>query len=958
MHRLWKDLIPIMKSILPNGNGFETKWKETHGDLYRSIVLVKEKTKGAEYARPFLYEIWEKEMSAHLDEERVEIGKLTVGLSSVEDSEAYFLLLPHVKLLQTYTDLWRDHVCSVQYLYNIFQMSGFRIPYVESEYNSKEVIYNRTCGVIPDLFTQSLELWNIILFTPLRSELISSLVLLLRFNTRRGDPTLSHFGALWFEIESVCRYTIQNFLLLPPDPHSLLSLPPELQSQPTLYILHQFVFPLFRADSRTMLQRLASKIYDYSGLTEFLKFTESLLNQQGNFPAICYNNSYVSGFCHQDPENQVEMFYDIYHLLVATLWNCCDEIKGIETNYNEAVSILVKIAVSTIEEVFITDYKDRILAETPQILSKVEEQLNSNPSLSNSSDSGNNFNLLEFSKQEIEAWQDLKRMWNLFLRISFHLPLQQLILSHVMENGSKIVSSFDSKVREKRSRIRPSPSSSSNPSSSSKFNPSSSTIPPSPAPNPGAIDAGEFVEPLVMLFRNYSCLSKEVNLPQWNKSIAEIFSQIVNKCTASPKYLAVYLDKQFLKTCSNGKLDELMVDKVFYLLYYLEQKDLFQYALRQDLSRRLLSDSNYVNTSMFDSEKSLIYRFKTQEGITFVRELEGMMKDIVTSSSITDQFHKFLEPATATAYESKEPDENQQQQLKGTKRQVTKRNSKAVNSIKLSVRILSWGCWPLINAAEQFKELILPQEVENIWAVFVAFYKNLTGGSRSLKFLRNLGNVEMTVKVNYRKEKAKVVKENMWVKCGVDIMTILCLFNEYEKLGVEDIKIATRMETKEIKTALYYLTCVKYNKFCKGFFLRRVADEKQEEQEEEEEKKRGKNEIKDEDQFECCLEQFETRTKKIKIESKMTVEQMDRKEKEEENQLKRQRNLVVDACIVRLMKARRKLHHSELVVSVTEQLKDKFKPQPRVIKERALHLIESDYLQRDPDDKNIYHYME
>lgn len=34
-----------------------------------------------------------------------------------------------------------------------------------------------------------------------------------------------------------------------------------------------------------------------------------------------------------------------------------------------------------------------------------------------------------------------------------------------------------------------------------------------------------------------------------------------------------------------------------------------------------------------------------------------------------------------------------------------------------------------------------------------------------------------------------------------------------------------------------------------------------------------------------------------------------------------------------------------------------FKPPPMVIKQKIEHLIERDYLERDPDDKSVYRYL-
>uniref|UniRef100_A0A914ENV2 Cullin protein neddylation domain-containing protein n=1 Tax=Acrobeloides nanus TaxID=290746 RepID=A0A914ENV2_9BILA len=65
----------------------------------------------------------------------------------------------------------------------------------------------------------------------------------------------------------------------------------------------------------------------------------------------------------------------------------------------------------------------------------------------------------------------------------------------------------------------------------------------------------------------------------------------------------------------------------------------------------------------------------------------------------------------------------------------------------------------------------------------------------------------------------------------------------------------------------------------------------------------------------------------------------------------------VEAAIVRIMKARKMLSHSELIVESTNQLKARFNPDPMLIKRRIENLIERDYLKRDDQDQKLYHYI-
>jgi len=68
------------------------------------------------------------------------------------------------------------------------------------------------------------------------------------------------------------------------------------------------------------------------------------------------------------------------------------------------------------------------------------------------------------------------------------------------------------------------------------------------------------------------------------------------------------------------------------------------------------------------------------------------------------------------------------------------------------------------------------------------------------------------------------------------------------------------------------------------------------------------------------------------------------------------RKHMIDAAIVRIMKARKTLKHAPLVAEVMAQLSARFKPKPGDIKKEIELMIEQDYLARDPKDRQTYNY--
>lgn len=70
----------------------------------------------------------------------------------------------------------------------------------------------------------------------------------------------------------------------------------------------------------------------------------------------------------------------------------------------------------------------------------------------------------------------------------------------------------------------------------------------------------------------------------------------------------------------------------------------------------------------------------------------------------------------------------------------------------------------------------------------------------------------------------------------------------------------------------------------------------------------------------------------------------------------KQQQFVIEATIVRVMKARKASHHNELMQEVISQIK-MFKAQPKMIKQSTEKLIERDYLKRDEEDRTKYVYL-
>lgn len=70
-----------------------------------------------------------------------------------------------------------------------------------------------------------------------------------------------------------------------------------------------------------------------------------------------------------------------------------------------------------------------------------------------------------------------------------------------------------------------------------------------------------------------------------------------------------------------------------------------------------------------------------------------------------------------------------------------------------------------------------------------------------------------------------------------------------------------------------------------------------------------------------------------------------------------ERKHLLEAVIVRIMKARKVLAHNQLLEEINRQVSNRFNPSPSAIKSRIESLIEREYLKRDDGDMRKYVYQ-
>lgn len=231
-----------------------------------------------------------------------------------------------------------------------------------------------------------------------------------------------------------------------------------------------------------------------------------------------------------------------------------------------------------------------------------------------------------------------------------------------------------------------------------------------------------------------------------------------------------------------------------------------------------------------------------------------------------------------------------------------------------TVQVLTTGCWP----SYQLMDVNMPPQMEKCMQLFQQHYLKRTN-HRTLKWVHRLG--QATVRGYFGKR---------WFDLQVTTLQAACLmrFNHAFEFSFEELREALGVSAEVMKRILH--------SFSRG--KTRVLL-----------KKPGSKSIKTTDSF-SFNKAFRCRSRTFRIPMASLDSSHDKKRVQED------RSIAIEAAIVRIMKARKTLAHQQLVTEVLAQLAF-FKPDPKMVKRRISALIDREYLERDQEQSNIYHYL-
>lgn len=237
-----------------------------------------------------------------------------------------------------------------------------------------------------------------------------------------------------------------------------------------------------------------------------------------------------------------------------------------------------------------------------------------------------------------------------------------------------------------------------------------------------------------------------------------------------------------------------------------------------------------------------------------------------------------------------------------------------------NIKVLTSGNW---SNDSQNTHWNIPKPIKLAIENFTDFYMNNHSG-RVLTWKMNFGNADLIGLFSERNYELTVTGYQM---------AVLLLFNENEKLSCRQIQTLSGINP-EYEFKRHVLSLVKAK-----ILLKNTKE----------------FDLWDSDQLKVN-DGFKNKLHKLKVPLLNQKDQLDNDKKEVEPKVEDDRKHLIEATIVRVMKARKKLEHNQLISEVMKILSNIFQPTSIMIKQKIEGLIEKDYLMRDPDDRRVYLY--
>lgn len=415
--------------------------------------------------------------------------------------------------------------------------------------------------------------------------------------------------------------------------------------------------------------------------------------------------------------------------------------------------------------------------------------------------------------------------------------------------------------------------------------------------------------------------------------------------TNAPELLLVYMDfhiKQLTKSAgakrtvneANVSVDETedFINRAMAFLKFVKDKDAFEVHYAAHFAKRFLNAKNSAVSASggnygSDLEELVIAKLGEELGSASLEKIIRMKKDVKLSAELTLEWKNHV-------------------------------SSHQIKLVDLELKICNVSDWPksMTKDYQSFVSLdgdvgfIWPAQLRETMRTFEEYW--LTGkrnDNKSLFWSPKFGLMDL--RITYP---SRTYDINMSTYAGIIMLLFapqssdagrpVLAFEEKRQLTYEEICELTKIPESDLKRQLQLIAVAPR--------LRLLV------------KTPMSKDINAGDTFKLNSG-FKSPTSKVKVltvslaSSKELAKKSDKQEEVDEVRvnIEEGRKHIVNAAIVRIMKACQTINHNDLIAQLVKQLHNRFQPSTLLIKQRIEDLIEKEYLKRDDDVASVYHYI-
>jgi len=449
--------------------------------------------------------------------------------------------------------------------------------------------------------------------------------------------------------------------------------------------------------------------------------------------------------------------------------------------------------------------------------------------------------------------------------------------------------------------------------------------------------------------------------------VGQSFESFLNRNPRAPEFLSLFVDDLLRRgvrgmstdadgaaagagaaagSSNAGKMNAMdaesnmnaMLDKVMMLFRYLHEKDVFEKYARTHLAKRLLSGKTFSD----DAERVLLGKLKTECGFQYSAKLEGMFQDMRTSQDTMLSYRSMLEQQSALGTSSVHgnPPMSSSTGAGAGAGAGAEGACAPLPTVEMNVTVLTTGCWPNVSPCHCQLPVALAESSEH----FKQFYLAQHSG-RKLAYQTNLGTADLKLvypapEGNSQGGSSALPRMKHELNVTTYQMIILLLFNDRLEYTYSEIQEFTQIPHADLQKNLIALSMIKG----KNVLTKTPGFEA------------GHKEIGADDVFRFNAN-FKNKLYKIHIGSIRATKESEPEKNATRARVEEDRKPTIEAAIVRIMKARKRLDINTIVTEVTKQLSSRFLPNPHVVKKRIESLIEREFIERDADDRRFFRYL-